>query len=52
MDLPYEMILFNFGKFSKEDIEVITGIILFLTLLMIIWYSYETKKLRLANEKF
>ncbi len=37
--------------FITCNISTINGIILFLTLLVIIWYTWETRKTRLSNEK-
>lgn len=37
--------------FITYNISTINGIILFLTLIIIIWYTLETRKTRLSNEK-
>lgn len=37
--------------FVAYNIVTINGIILFLTLIVIIWYTWETRKTRLSNEK-
>lgn len=37
--------------FLKENHQIINAFVLFLTMLVVIWYAFETHKMRITNEK-
>lgn len=44
-------ILYSLWEFFTQNYETINALVLLITLTVIIWYSYETRKLRQSNDK-